>query len=258
MGSFINVVAHRSLQGRRWWGNERSICESCGHVLTPIELIPVFSWIFQRGKCKNCGTKISFRYLLVEIIGALGAALLAYKFNFSAAFFLCLTGFFGAFLSALTDYESGDIFDLFALITGLAGLIIRFFFIGGFNALLDGLIGAVTGWGIFAAIIFLSRGGMGWGDACFMCGMGAVLGFKFTLIAFYLGIMLGGFAVIFLLITGRVKFGRGDTLPLVPYLAVGCFFTFLFGDEILNFFNIYFNFDLNNTSWRSVTPWPFF
>lgn len=256
MGSFLNVVAHRSIQNRRWWGDERSICENCGRVLTPLELIPIFSWIFQKGRCKGCNAKISVRYLIVEIIGSFGTALLAYKFKFSRAFFLSLTGFYGAFLSALTDYESGDVFDLFALITGILGLIIRLS--GGFDAVLDGAYGALTGWGIFAVIIILSRGGMGWGDAVFMAGIGAVLGLKFTLVAFYAGIMTGGAALIFLLISGHVKFGRGDTLPLVPYLAVGCYLTFLFGDYILNFFEIYFNFNLNNLSWNIKTPWPFF
>ena len=41
MGSFLNVVAHRSIEGRPWWGKERSTCEACGHVLTPCELIPI-------------------------------------------------------------------------------------------------------------------------------------------------------------------------------------------------------------------------
>ena len=80
---------------------------------------------------------------------------------------------------------------------------------------------------------------MGWGDAVFMAGMGAVLGLKFILIAIYLGFMLGGLSAVILLLLNKVKFGRGDTLPLVPYLSAGCFLTLLFGEYILEFFNIY-------------------
>ena len=85
----------------------------------------------------------------------------------------------------------------------------------------------------------ITRGGMGWGDAVFMAGMGCVLGFKFVLIAIYFGFMLGGLTAIILLILGKVKFGRGDTLPLVPFLAAGCFITCLTGEYILEYFNIY-------------------
>ena len=242
MGSFLNAVAYRSVRNLKWWGRERSKCFSCGRVLTPLELIPVFSFIFikifYKGRCRACGAKISSRYLIAEVLCALGSALLAYKFYFDLKLLaLSLTGFYGAFISALTDYETGDVFDLFALITGALGLAIRFSL--GLNFLWDGALGAFTGWAVFALIILITRGGMGWGDAVFMAGMGCVLGFKFILIAIYFGFMLGGLAAIILLVLGKVKFGRGDTLPLVPFLAAGCFLTFLFGEYILEFFNFY-------------------
>ena len=93
-------------------------------------------------------------------------------------------------MNSLTDIESSEVLDLFAIAPGVAALILRF--AGGKWAVLDGAAGAFAGWGIFAVIIFLSRGGMGWGDATFMMGMGAVLGWRFTLLAFYCGIMAGG------------------------------------------------------------------
>ena len=74
MGSFLNVVAHRSLEGRPWWGNERSACESCGRVLSSSELVPVLSWVLQRGRCRGCGVRLSPRYLAVKLIGAAAAA----------------------------------------------------------------------------------------------------------------------------------------------------------------------------------------
>lgn len=238
MGSFLNVVAHRSIEGRPWGGEERSVCESCGRVLTPLELVPIFSWLLQRGRCRGCGARVSPRYVLVELIGAAGAAGIAWRWGASWAFLLSLAAFFGLLLNALTDYESGDVFDAFALTLGVAGMIVRCF--GGRGALLDGLAGAAVGWGIFAAIILavkflLSKEGMGWGDACFMGGAGAVLGWKLTLLAFYLGIMVGGVWVLLLMLRGRVRWGRGDSLPLVPYLAIGCYITLLWGPQILAF-----------------------
>ena len=229
-GSFLNVVAHRSVNNRSWWGSERSVCENCGHVLGFFELIPIFSWLFLKGKCRNCGAKISVRYILIEIICAAMAVLIFHKFNFSWACLLVSVGSCGLVINSLTDFEAGDVFDVFAIAPGVLGLLIRI--AGGSEAILDGIEGAAAGWGIFALIIFLSRGGMGWGDASFMGGMGAVLGLKFILASFYIGIMTGGAFALILLLIGKFKWGRHDTMPLVPFLALGCFIMMIYGAEI--------------------------
>ena len=230
LGSFLNVAAHRSIQGRKWWGNERSVCESCGHVLGVFELLPVISWLILRGRCRHCGAKISVRYILVEIICAALAMMIVLRWGISWAAMFAGIGTCGLVLNSLTDYETSDVFDAFALAPGIACLLLRT--AGGFPAFLDGLAGAFAGWGIFAVIIVLSRGGMGWGDAVFMAGAGAVLGLKFTLLAFYLGIMSGGFFVIVMMLIGRLHWGRGESVPLVPFLAAGCFMTMIAGPEI--------------------------
>ena len=251
MGSFLNVVAHRSIEGRPWWGAERSVCESCGRVLSVVELLPILSWLLQRGHCRHCGASVSARYIIVELIGAAGAAGVAWRWGLSWACAISLAATFGLLLNALTDYESGDVFDAFALAMGLAGMSIRI--AGGRGALLEGLLGALVGWGIFALIIFASRGGMGWGDACFMAGIGAVLGWKLTLLAFYLGIMAGGVGIVVLMLRGKVRWGRGDSIPLVPYLAVGCYLTLLAGPEILFLLGERFGAPAS-----FLPPWPFF
>ena len=230
MGSFLNVVAHRSIQGKSWWGNERSVCESCGHVLGFFELIPVISWLMLRGRCKNCGAKISVRYILVELICAAIAVIILKRWGFSWACLITSIGACSIIVNSLTDIEAGDVFDVFAITPGVMALLIRL--AGGKEAIIDGISGALIGWGIFAFIIIISRGGMGWGDATFMGGMGAVLGFKFTCLAFYLGIMAGGLWVIALILIGKIKLGRGQSVPLVPFLAVGCLITMIYGPEI--------------------------
>lgn len=249
-GSFLNVVAHRSVNNLSWWGNERSVCENCGHVLGFFELIPVFSWLMLRGKCKNCCAKISVRYILIEIICAAIAVLIFNKYNFSWACLLVGVGSCGLVVNSLTDFESGDIFDVFAIAPGVLGLLIRI--AGGTDAILDGIEGAAAGWGIFALIIFLSRGGMGWGDASFMGGMGAVLGLKFILASLYIGIMIGGAFALILLLIGKVKWGRHDTMPLVPFLASGCFIMMIYGSEIFLWLEkkfLYLAPEIFSTSW---------
>lgn len=233
LGSFLNVAAHRSIQGRSWWGRERSACESCGHVLGVTELIPVISWLIQGGRCRHCGAKLSVRYILAEVICAILAMSIVLRWGISWAAIIAGIGTCGLVLNSLTDYESGDVFDAFALTPGILCLLLRI--AGGFPAVIDGLAGLFAGWGIFAAIIFLSRGGMGWGDAVFMAGVGGVMGLKFTLLAFYLGIMSGGIYVIVMMLIGRLHWGRGESVPLVPFLAFGCFMTMIFGPEIFSY-----------------------
>jgi leader peptidase (prepilin peptidase)/N-methyltransferase len=240
LGSFFNVVAHRSVEGRSWWGKERSICESCGKELTTLELIPLLSWLIQRGRCRSCKARVSPRYFIVELIGATAAGFLAWRWEFSWGYVLSMVGAFGFLLNALTDYEGGDVFDLFSLILGICGLLLRLF--GGRSAVIDGLIGVAVGWGIFAVIIFVSRGGMGWGDACHMGGAGAVLGWKMTLLAFYIGIIAGGIGIAWLMLKGKIKWGRGDSIPLVPYLALGGIVTLLCGPQALNFIGMRFQY----------------
>ena len=231
LGSFFNVVAHRSVKGRPWWGKERSVCEACGKELTIVELVPLVSWFAQRGRCRSCKARISPRYIVVELLGAAGAGLMAWRWGVSWAYMLSMAGCFGVLVNALTDYETGDVFDVFPLAMGVCGLAIRIF--GGTDALLDGVAGAAAGGGLFALIILVSRGGMGWGDATFMAGFGAVLGWKMTLLAFYSGIMAGGAGIAWLMLRGKVKWGRRDSVPLVPYLAAGGLFTLIYGPEVI-------------------------
>ena len=250
MGSFLNVIAHRSVLDRPWWGRERSICESCGHVLGFWDLIPLLSFLIQKGRCRYCKKRFSVRYFIVELVSCIAFVLITYRWQLSWAALLCLVGTCGLLVNSLTDFESGDVFDLLALVPGVIALIIRV--AGGFDALLDGLTGAITGWGIFAAIIIITRGGMGWGDAVFMAGAGAVLGLRFTLLAFYLGIMTGGLWAIVLMLVGKLHWGRGETLPLVPFLSIGCFIVMIWGPEIFAYLDSRLAF-----TEAFITSWPY-
>lgn len=231
LGSFFNVVASRSVSGRSWWGKERSRCPSCGHVLAWTDLIPLLSWIVLKGRCRYCREPVSVRYFAVEILGAVIGGSLAARWGLTLPLLFAMPAAFGLLLNALTDLEEGYVFDIFPLIMGGCGMLLRLF--GGRNALIDGLLGALAGFSVIAVIILVSRGGMGWGDATLMAGTGSLLGWKFTLLTLYLGFMVGGVLVLLLLAAKKVK--RKDAIPLVPLLALGGFLTLLAGPEILFF-----------------------
>jgi leader peptidase (prepilin peptidase)/N-methyltransferase len=126
LGSFLNVVARRTVAGESWWGKSRSRCDTCGTPLTSSELIPLLSWLVQRGRCRTCGAAIPRSYFYVELVCALIGALVTARWgqflpesvsNGKALLPLLLasTAAYSLYLNALTDLYSGYIFDLFAL-----------------------------------------------------------------------------------------------------------------------------------------------
>lgn len=232
LGSFLNVVALRSISGKSWSGTERSVCASCGSVLEWRDLIPLVSWCLLRGKCRRCGVRFGVRYFIVEFIGALVGGLLVWRWGVSITLLFALTAAYGLFLNALTDFEDGYVFDIFPLAMGIIGILLRL--PGGWGGILDGLIGAALGFAIIACIILVSRGGMGWGDATLAAGAGAIMGWKMLLLTLYSGFMAGGILALLLLLAGKVR--RKDAIPLVPFLALGGFFTLLAGPRVLLFF----------------------
>lgn len=239
LGSFLNVVAERTLEGRAWWGTERSRCPVCGEGLKARDLVPILSFVCLRGKCRSCRSSIPSRCLWVEIAGAFLGGLLAWRWGFTWALPLAFTVSFGLFLNSLTDLYSGFIYDAFALVPGVACLLLRIS--GGFPALLDGVLGAALSFGFISIIIVVSRGGMGWGDAVLMAGVGAALGWRLSCIGLYLGLMAGGVSAVVLLAMGRVK--RKTAIPLGPFLALGGVLALVVGPGLLSF-------------WGWVPGWP--
>ena len=236
LGSFLNVVALRTVTGTAWWGKERSRCPKCGATLEPRDLIPLASWFFLRGKCRTCGSAIPFLYLAAEIATGTVTAVLLWRWGVPFGVHTLLALGLGTFmlLNSFTDLYEGYIYDYFALAPVGLGLGLRLF--GGVPGFLDGLGGAALGYGVIAGIILLTKllmkqEGMGWGDAHLMAGAGAVLGWKFVALALYLGFMLGGIVIVPLFLLKKVQ--RKDAIPLGPFLALGSILTLVAGPQIL-------------------------
>ena len=88
-GSFYNVVGYR-LPNKMSLISPSSHCTSCNHTLTPSELVPVFSWLIQGGKCKNCGSKIGVFYPIFELCTGIIFALIYHVFGLSISTFIAL------------------------------------------------------------------------------------------------------------------------------------------------------------------------
>ncbi len=241
IGSFINAAAMRTVSEKKWWGSERSVCDSCGRVLTSPDLIPVISYIVLGGRCRSCKAKIPIRHIAAEVVLGVFAAFFFLRFGFSYELLFASLMLPFLLFHALTDIECGYIYDSWAIAMAVTAAVLRL--TGGLSAVIDGALGAALGFGFIIIIILISRGGMGFGDAMLMMGIGAFLGWKMTVAALYFGFISGGVVVIPLLIMKKVS--RKDSVPLGPFLAFGAAVSMAAGAYALEKFGI-------------IVPWPWF
>ena len=194
-----------------------SHCDACQRRLSVLELIPIFSYIVLRGRCRSCGTKIPLRVLWVELgCGLLTAFLFWYK---------GLTLDFGviAFYSyifiaiALIDLKHQLILNKIVYPSLIIALIIAPFFIksggGPVQHLINALIGGAVGFVFLLIPAVVTRGGMGFGDVKMAALIGLVTGFGEVFVAVLGGVILGGLMAI-ILVAFRLK-KRKEVIPSV-------------------------------------------
>ncbi len=281
VGSFINVVILRYLPGERLLKNVkrlggRSHCPHCRKQLSWYELVPVISFIIQRGKCRKCRKPISWQYPIVELISGLIFVFVPYQLlNYSitqlpitqllnyqllaTALWLLIFELF--LILAVIDFRKYIIPDEITITLGALGLaLILIQVIGGIfssvsseffksyallfglrqNILLNYSIAAGIGGGFFSAIILLSRGrAMGWGDAKLAFALGLIFGWPEILMVLSLSFISGALVGIGLIIRGRKTLK--DRVPFGPFLVLGGAITFVFSYPIIHFYFSFFN-----------------
>lgn len=240
IGSFLNVVIARYNTGESILKG-RSKCFSCGKTLLWYELIPVFSFIAQNGKCRKCGSKISIQYPIVEIITGTVFALVWYistwKLSFQVesqmAFFAIYFWIIFSLLIVIAVYD----FYHQIIPDGLVYAFIIFSFLGLFisprNFLWDFLAGIIF-FLFFASFWFFSKGKwMGLGDAKLAIGIGWLLGLPVGLASIMVSFWIGAVVGLFLIFSKRT--GLKSKIAFGPFLIVGTFIGFLFGERLLEF-----------------------
>jgi leader peptidase (prepilin peptidase) / N-methyltransferase len=232
IGSFLNVCIYRIPNGESIV-NPPSHCGSCGTRLKSVDLIPVLSYIFLKGKCRYCGEKISFRYPLIELItGVLTTAVyIEYGLNFT--FFKYSVLIILLIVIGMIDFDTTDVYlktTLTGIIFGLAFLIYGHFLGYGVK---DFIFGVAAGGGAIALIILLTKG-MGWGDAeiCLLCGL--FLGLRLTIFMLFSSFIIGGFTGL-ILILFKIK-SRKDYIPFGPSISLGAIVTIFFGERLIDLY----------------------
>lgn len=255
VGSFLNVVILRLpvMMERRWQREcadltgtpkaeadapfnlvtPRSRCPQCGHLITALENIPVLSYLGLRGRCRHCGTPISFRYPLVEILSALLAVAVAWHFGPGLPFLFALLLTWSLLALTFIDLDRQWLPDDITLPFLWLGLLINTR--GVFTDLESAVIGAAAGylslWFVYHLFRMLTgKEGMGYGDFKLLAMLGAWLGWQAIPLIVILSSLVGTvFGVSFLLLR---RLGRGQPISFGPYLAMGGWIALLWGGRI--------------------------
>ncbi|MEA3459892.1 MAG: prepilin peptidase [Chloroflexota bacterium] len=228
-GSFLNVCIDR-LPERKSFVSPPSHCPACGHRLSALDLIPVFSYVLLRGRCRYCGALIPRRVLLVESATGLLFGLLWYRYGFSLR--LLLATIYTCFLIVIfvIDLEYRLVLNrvIYPAIA-LALIAVPFAPSRGARGL---LLGGAVGFGLLFLIALIYPAGMGMGDVKLATFIGLVVGFPSILVALFLSFISGGLAGGGLLLTGLK--GRKDPVPFAPFLVAGGMVAMLYGEQILD------------------------
>jgi leader peptidase (prepilin peptidase)/N-methyltransferase len=231
IGSFVNVVASR-LPERRSLVRPGSRCQGCGVAIAWRDNVPILSFVMLRGRCRACGMAIPWRYPAVEAATAALWALAWWTWGPTADF--AVAAIFVTALVAITaiDIEHQIIPDLITLPGIVAGLVANL--TTDRVSWAESALGIVVGGGIFLVIILASGGGMGGGDMKLGAMFGAFLGWKVTLVALFVAVVLGGGLALVLLVSGRVR--RKDPIPFGPFLAAGGAVGLFWGERIMRWY----------------------
>ncbi len=228
VGSFLNVLIDRLPRNETLLG--RSYCENCKKTLKWIDLIPLLSFLVLKGRCRYCRIKLSYQYLLLEIVTGL-----FFMFIYLASYpDILLTSYNLLIVSSLiviffVDLKFGIIPDKVLIFLVILGLIFNIFINP--NLLVINLFTGLGTFLFFLLIFLLTKGkGMGFGDVKFAFVLGLILGFPGIVLSLYVAFLTGGIVGIILILWKKksMKFA----VPFGPFLVFGAIVV-LFFSEIL-------------------------
>lgn len=238
LGSFYNAVLYR-IPNDISIADGRSICPNCKTKLKPIDLVPVFSWAFLKGKCRYCSKKISVRYPLIELITGLIFYITYYFVGYNLSLITYLSFFSMLLITTIIDFE----YKLISLnLLGVCSLISSIGLIAtntnNISKLLDNVLGVVIGAFIYAIIFFVAKfiykkEAFGEGDIYLMASIGLVLGFQKTIFTAFASFFVALFFIVLISIVGK-KFDGKDEIPFGPYMCITAVLILCFGNYLID------------------------
>ncbi|MEW9123783.1 MAG: prepilin peptidase [Thermotaleaceae bacterium] len=240
IGSFLNVCILR-IPKKQSIVYPPSHCTNCNRFLKPLDLIPIFSYMLLKGRCRYCGDRVAIRYPLVELLTGIIFLSLYLKYGFSISYIFLVS--LSSILICITfiDYDHQIIPDELLLLGSVLALLYKlstYFFNGQPIQLLNDIWGLLLGGGFFFLIAVISNGGMGGGDIKMMAMLGFWFGWRniilIALLAFIIGSILSVILLAFKLKT------RKDTIPFGPFIAIATITVILYGELILGWYMKHF------------------
>nr|WP_243895421.1 A24 family peptidase [Clostridium perfringens] len=230
IGSFLNVCIFRIPAGESI-AFPPSHCGTCKKQLKPIDLVPVFSYLFLGGKCRYCKSKISIRYPLIELLTGF-LYFCVYKYygiSFWTVKYIVLITFL--IVISFIDYDTQDVYAVTtypAVILGIIFALIEKFYFG------ENLLNYFMGLVISALVIFLISkltGAMGSGDIEIHAIAGIFLGWKLAIINIFLSFIIGGIIAVLAILFKQKK--KGDYIAFGPAIGISTIILVFFGKIII-------------------------
>jgi leader peptidase (prepilin peptidase)/N-methyltransferase len=231
VGSFLNVVAYR-LPLRQSIVRPRSRCTACDTQLASYDNLPVLSWLLLRGRCRNCGAKISVRYPLVEALTACLFVAVGLKVDGVGELWPGLVLVSVLVLVAAIDIEHRIVPNRILAPAALTALLL--WLLADPDRVLENLIAGSVAGGFLLVAAIAYPGGMGMGDVKLAAVMGFFLGRAVApalLVGFLLGVVVGVG-----IMAARGMAARKQAIPFAPFLALGGIVGQLFGSDLVNWY----------------------
>lgn len=260
VGSFLNVVIYRLpvMMQREWDAMlqadsvpdseastphqerfnlmvPRSRCGGCGHLIQWYENVPVVSWLFLRGRCSDCGTRISVRYPLVELLSGLMGGWLIWQFGLTPEGVALVVLSWALIALTFIDLDHQLLPDSITLPLLWLGLLLNTQ--GVFTSLESAVYGAAAGYLILWAVYWLfklvtGKEGMGYGDFKLLAAIGAWGGVQVLPLVILLSSVVGVVLAVSLIALRRHS--AQNPLPFGPYLAIAGWIALVWGDQIIS------------------------
>lgn len=248
LGSFYNVVGYR-IPKKQSLISPSSHCTTCNHKLGASELVPIFSYLFQKGKCKHCGARISLFYPIFELTTGILFASSYYIFGTSIDFWIVITFISMLLIIIISDYQTMIIPDE-VLIVAIIVIAILLFIKGGFSLVITSLInGAIS----FVIMFLLKKMGdwlfkkesMGGGDIKLLFTFGLVFGWKMSIISIFIASFIAlPIAVYFTIKYKNKKYIEEEdipenSIPFGPFLSIAAIIIVLMQLDINTILNLF-------------------
>ena len=236
LGSFYNVLIYRIPQGLSFI-LPSSKCTECNKKIKWFDNVPIFSYIFLKGKCRHCKKSFSFQYLLVEIISPI---LMITLLLYNETLYKGIVGYL--FFSVLLiiffiDLEHKIIPNTLTYSLALVGVILNFINLNFYNAIYTIFFGALIGGGPLFLLMYLYkkiRGveGMGMGDIKLFIVLGIWLGWLNCLLIIFISAMIGSIVGIVGILIKKVE--SKQQLPFGPFIIISTLLVYLSNQKLLN------------------------